>query len=86
MFRYEVMQYWVHEYIMDTYVCEKCTFTLFIDTPSYKIISSYYIYITLYPVWRNHNISKRTKLRIFNTNAKSVLYACETWKVTQHHQ
>jgi hypothetical protein len=35
-------------------------------------------------VWRNRNISKRTKLRNFNTNVKSVLlYACETWKVTQ---
>jgi hypothetical protein len=39
-------------------------------------------FIQLYSVWRNH-ISKRTKLRIFNTNVKSVLlYACETWKVT----
>jgi hypothetical protein len=28
------MQYWVHEYIIDTYVCEKCKFMLFIDSPS----------------------------------------------------
>ncbi|PNF38189.1 hypothetical protein B7P43_G14230, partial [Cryptotermes secundus] len=28
------------------------------------------------------NISKKTKLRVFNTNVKSVLlYACETWKI-----
>jgi hypothetical protein len=40
-------------------------------------------FIQLYPVWRNRNISKRTKLRIFTTNVKSVLCACETWKVTQ---
>jgi hypothetical protein len=41
-------------------------------------------FIQLYPVWRNQNISKRTKLRIFNTNVKSVLlYVCEMWKVTQ---
>jgi hypothetical protein len=41
-------------------------------------------FMQLYPVCRNHNISKRTKLRIFNTNVKSVLlYACETWKVSQ---
>jgi hypothetical protein len=41
-------------------------------------------FIQLYPVWRNRNISERTKLRIFNTNVKSVLlYGCETWKVTQ---
>jgi hypothetical protein len=36
MFRHAVMQYRVHEYIMDTYACEKCKFTLFID-PSYYI-------------------------------------------------
>jgi hypothetical protein len=35
MFRHAVMQYWVHEYIMDIYVCEKCKFTLFIESPSY---------------------------------------------------
>jgi hypothetical protein len=29
------MQYWVHEYIIDTYVFEKCKFSLFIDSPSY---------------------------------------------------
>jgi len=39
------------------------------------------IFVQLYPVWRNHNIIKRVKIRIFNTNVKSVLlYACETWK------
>jgi hypothetical protein len=41
------------------------------------------VFVQLYPVWRNHNISKRVKIRIFNTNVKSVLlYACETWKTT----
>jgi hypothetical protein len=41
------------------------------------------LFIQLYPIWRNHNISKRVKIRIFNTNVKSVLlYACETWKTT----
>jgi hypothetical protein len=36
-------------------------------------------FVQLYPIWRNHSISKRVKLRIFNTNVKSVLlYACET--------
>lgn len=40
-------------------------------------------FVQLYPIWRNRNISRKTKLRIFNTNVKSVLlYACETWKVT----
>lgn len=34
-------------------------------------------------VWRCPQISRLTKIRIFNTNVKSVLlYACETWKVT----
>ena len=41
------------------------------------------VFVQLNPVWRNHNISKTVKIRIFNTNVKSVLlYACETWKTT----
>jgi hypothetical protein len=41
------------------------------------------VFVQLYPIWRNHNISKGVKIRIFNTNIKSVLlYACETWKTT----
>jgi hypothetical protein len=41
------------------------------------------VFVQLYPVWRNHNISKGDKIRIFSTNVKSVLlYACETWKTT----
>jgi len=41
-------------------------------------------FVQTYPVWRNLNISKEVKIRIFNTNVKSVLllYACETWKTT----
>jgi hypothetical protein len=37
MFTHAVMRYWVREYVMDTYVCEKCKFTLFIDYPSYFV-------------------------------------------------
>lgn len=38
----------------------------------------------LLPVWNSNKLSKKTKLRIFNTNVKSVLlYACETWLVTK---
>ena len=34
-------------------------------------------------VWRATKISKKTKLRLFNSNVKSVLlYGCETWKAT----
>jgi len=41
------------------------------------------VFVQLYPVWRSLNISKKVKIRIFNTNVKSVLlYACETWKTT----
>jgi hypothetical protein len=41
------------------------------------------VFVQLYRIWRNHNISKRIKIQIFNMNIKSVLlYACETWKTT----
>ena len=37
----------------------------------------------LRPVWKSKIISRKTKLRIFNTNVKSVLlYGSETWRVT----
>jgi hypothetical protein len=40
--------------------------------------------IQLYPVWKNENISRRTKLRLFIRNVKSFsLYCCETWEVTE---
>lgn len=38
----------------------------------------------LTPVWRSNKIRQKTKLRIFETNVKSVLlYGCQTWKVTK---
>ncbi|KAL9978171.1 hypothetical protein ACROYT_G015662 [Oculina patagonica] len=38
----------------------------------------------LTPVWRSKVISRKTKLRLFNTNVKSVLlYGSETWRVTK---
>jgi len=41
------------------------------------------VFVQLYPVWRNLNISKQVKIRMFNTNVKSVLlYICETWITT----
>jgi hypothetical protein len=41
------------------------------------------VFVQLYLVWRNHNISKGVKIRIFNTNMNSeLLYAWETWKTT----
>jgi len=42
------------------------------------------VFVQLYPVWRYLNILKEVKIRIFNTNVKSVLlYACETWKTAK---
>ncbi|XP_076441072.1 uncharacterized protein LOC143280323 [Babylonia areolata] len=36
------------------------------------------------PVWRNENLCLHTKLRLFNTNVKSVLlYGSETWRRTK---
>ena len=41
------------------------------------------VFVQLYPVWGNLIISKKVKIRIFNTNVESVLlYACKTWKTT----
>ena len=41
-------------------------------------------FVQLYPVWRNNQISTRTKLHIFRSNVKAVLlYGSETWKVTK---
>jgi hypothetical protein len=35
----------------------------------------------LYPVWKNSNIFRKSKLRIFSSNVKAVLlYGAETWK------
>jgi hypothetical protein len=43
------------------------------------------VFVQLYLVWRNLNISKEVKIQIINTNVKSVLlYACETWRTTSH--
>jgi hypothetical protein len=41
------------------------------------------VFVQPYPVWKNHYISKGVKIRIYNTNVKSVLlYACETCETT----
>ena len=38
----------------------------------------------LAPVWISKVISRKTKLRLFNTNVKSVLiYGSETWRATK---
>ena len=41
-------------------------------------------FTSLNKLWRTRDISLRTKLRIFNSNVKSVLlYGCETWNASQ---
>lgn len=41
-------------------------------------------FATLRPVWRSKNLSCRTKLRLFNSNVKSVLLSgAETWRCTK---
>ena len=40
-------------------------------------------YKTLRPIWTSQVISVKTKLRIFSTNEKSILYACETSRITK---
>ena len=44
-------------------------------------------FVVLKNIWASGGISMRTKLRIFNSNVKSVLlYGCETWRTTQTMQ
>jgi len=31
------------------------------------------VFVQLYPIWMNKNLSRRTKIWLFNTNDKSVL-------------
>ena len=43
--------------------------------------------VMLKNIWASRGISMRTKLRIFNSNVRSVLlYECETWRTTQTMQ
>ena len=36
-------------------------------------------------IWKTHNISLNTKLKIFNSNVKSILlYGSETWRTTSN--
>ena len=44
-------------------------------------------FVMLKNIWASGRISMRAKLRIFNSNVKSVLlYGCETWRTTQTMQ
>ena len=49
-----------------------------------RISKARYAFVTLKPVWRCSTIRTHTKLKLFNTNVKSVLlYGSETWRLTK---
>ena len=49
-----------------------------------RINKARHAFNTLRPIWRSAALSPRNKIRIFNTNLKSVLlYGSETWRVTK---
>lgn len=52
-----------------------------------RINKARFSFVTLRPVWNAKNIKMKTKIRIFNTNVKSVLlYGAETWMYTSKLQ
>lgn len=49
-----------------------------------RINKARYAFNTLRPIWRSTSLSLSNKIRIFNTNVKSVLlYGSETWRTTR---
>ena len=53
------------------------------DDVGARINKARHAFITLRRVWNSSALSKTTKVRIFNTNVKTILlYGSETWKVT----
>lgn len=49
-----------------------------------RIKKARYAFIQLKSIWRSKQISLKLKLRLFNSNVKSILlYSCETWKATK---
>ena len=48
-----------------------------------RINKARHVFVTLRPIWKSSSLSRKNKLRIFNSNVKSVLlYGSETWRVT----
>uniref|UniRef100_A0A8D9EGU9 Craniofacial development protein 2 n=1 Tax=Cacopsylla melanoneura TaxID=428564 RepID=A0A8D9EGU9_9HEMI len=49
-----------------------------------RILKARRAFIQLNPIWKSAQLRRRTKLRIFQKNGKSILlYGCQTWKVTK---
>ena len=54
---------------------------------SNRISKARYAFYLLNQIWRSGNISRKTKLRLFNSNVKSVLlYGSETWSLTKKNE
>jgi len=51
-----------------------CDFPCTLKQVASRIKKANGVFVQLYPVWRNLNISKEVKIPIFNTNVKSVFY------------
>ncbi|XP_045208942.1 uncharacterized protein LOC123560851 [Mercenaria mercenaria] len=52
-----------------------------------RIGKARHAFATLRPVWKNHKIHLKTKIRLFNTNVKTVfLYGAETWRTKRLDQ
>ena len=48
-----------------------------------RINKARHAFVTLRPIWKSSSLSRKNKLRIFNSNVKSILlYGSETWRVT----
>ena len=48
-----------------------------------RINKARHAFAVLKPIWKSRKITLRTKMRLFNTNVKSVLlYSSECWKTT----
>ncbi|XP_061195301.1 uncharacterized protein LOC133203547 [Saccostrea echinata] len=66
-----------------TYLGSIVTITGGTDEDIKARIKARHVFITLKPVWKSTALSTPIKLRIYNTNVKSVLlYGSETWRVT----
>ena len=50
-----------------------------------RINKARHAFVTLRPIWKSSTLSRENKLRIFNSNVKSILlYGSETWRVTDN--
>ena len=49
-----------------------------------RVVKARGVFLRLKKIWNSHNISRRTKVGLYNTLVKPVLmYGCETWKMNK---